>query len=267
MTDQPRHYDDELQEALDGRLDRAAQLEVDAHVSTCAPCRARLEALREGRASLARVRDEAVPPDLAASVLAAVRAEPIPVVGVDGRRRRKTAVPAWTWALATAAVFAIVAWMAWPRPDVPLTEAAAADYRAYRDGRLALDVQSANVAEVEAFFRRSGLGIETRVFDLAMMQFIVEGGRAHRLGARPSALFVYRGSDGRRLVCQMFRGRTDELPTPVARRVHDDIEFLVFDEGGVTLVFWQEGDVVCVLAGEGAAEDVIQLAFAKAVKV
>jgi hypothetical protein len=32
-------------------------------------------------------------------------------------------------------------------------------------------------------------------------------------------------------------------------------------------VFWQEGDVVCVLSSDAPSEAVIQLAFAKAVKV
>lgn len=33
------------------------------------------------------------------------------------------------------------------------------------------------------------------------------------------------------------------------------------------LVFWQEGDVICVLASDARPEDVIALAFAKAVRV
>ena len=37
--------------------------------------------------------------------------------------------------------------------------------------------------------------------------------------------------------------------------------------GALTLVLWQEGGVVCVLATDAESEAVIQLAYAKAVKV
>jgi hypothetical protein len=33
------------------------------------------------------------------------------------------------------------------------------------------------------------------------------------------------------------------------------------------MVFWQEGDVICVLTSDLGSEEVIQLAFAKAIKV
>jgi hypothetical protein len=65
----------------------------------------------------------------------------------------------------------------------------------------------------------------------------------------------------------MYRGRTAELPYTAERRVHDGIGFLVYRRDGVTLVFWQEGEVVCVLASDVAPEEVVALAFAKAMKV
>ncbi len=36
---------------------------------------------------------------------------------------------------------------------------------------------------------------------------------------------------------------------------------------GLTVVFWQEGAVTCVLTSDISPEEVVQLAFAKAVKV
>jgi hypothetical protein len=65
----------------------------------------------------------------------------------------------------------------------------------------------------------------------------------------------------------MYEGRTSALPAPAERRRQNDIDFLVYREGGLTFVFWQEGDVVCVLVADGDSESAIQLAFAKAVKV
>jgi hypothetical protein len=41
----------------------------------------------------------------------------------------------------------------------------------------------------------------------------------------------------------------------------------MYREGDVTVVFWQEGSVVCVLAANGDAGAAIKLAYAKAVRV
>lgn len=50
------------------------------------------------------------------------------------------------------------------------------------------------------------------------------------------------------------------------RREHDGIPFQIYEAGELTLVFWQEGEVVCVLVGDGPPEAVIALALAKAMK-
>jgi hypothetical protein len=100
-----------------------------------------------------------------------------------------------------------------------------------------------------------------------MMRYELLGGRVDSLGARPSALFAYRGERGDLIVCQMFKGRVEELPRAAETRVHNDITFHVYQRDGRTVVFWQEGEVVCVLVGEGVSEDVIALAYAKAMKV
>ena len=133
-------------------------------------------------------------------------------------------------------------------------------------GRLFEARVAADVGEVERYLERH-LDFETRVFDLAMMEYLAVGGRVHDAGGVPSALFVYRGPDGRILLCQMFRARLEELPGGGDRRVNDGIEFQIYERDGKTVVAWQEGEVVCVLVSDIPREQVIQLAFAKAVKV
>ncbi len=143
----------------------------------------------------------------------------------------------------------------------------ARDYAQYSAGRLELSLRSSDGAAVESLFVRGGIAFRTRVFDLGMMEYRLVGGRVHRLRGRPSALSVYRGPGGSDLVCQMFPGRLAELPRTADVREHDGIAFQVYRVEGVTLVFWQEGAVVCVLASDADSEAVIQLAYAKAVKV
>jgi hypothetical protein len=148
----------------------------------------------------------------------------------------------------------------------PLPAAVARDFAAYRDGTLRLTLQTSDRLAIERLFVAGGLGYATRVFDLGMMQYQLVGGRVHRRRGSPSALFVYRGPDGRDLVCQMYEGRLADLPRSDDVREHDGITFHVHRVATLTLVFWQEGTVVCVLASDADAEAVIQLAFAKAVK-
>jgi hypothetical protein len=128
-------------------------------------------------------------------------------------------------------------------------------------------VPTADPSTLEARLRAAGLSFAARVFDFGMMQYTLAGGGVHRFQGRPSALFAYRGADGRAVLCEMYEGQTSALPPPAERRRQNDIDFLVYREGELTIVFWQEGDVVCVLVADGDSESAIQLAFAKAVKV
>lgn len=64
----------------------------------------------------------------------------------------------------------------------------------------------------------------------------------------------------------MYEGLLAELPRTDDVREHNGITFQVYRAGALTLVFWQEGGVVCVLASDAESKTVIQLAYAKAVK-
>ena len=129
-------------------------------------------------------------------------------------------------------------------------------------------LQTGEVKTLERFFSTSGIAFNTRVFDLAMMNYRLVGGRAHQLLKRQSALFVYRGKANQLLLCQMYPGPVTELPTAGAiLRENKGIRFYIYRVNGLTIAFWQEGTVTCVLASDIAPEEVIQLAFAKAMKV
>jgi hypothetical protein len=64
----------------------------------------------------------------------------------------------------------------------------------------------------------------------------------------------------------MFEGEGSELPAGAERRVHDGIPFFIYTRSGRTEVFWPEGRLLCVLVSDMNAEEVVQLAFAKAAK-
>ena len=265
------HYGEELQDLLDGRLAEPRRSEVAAHLETCAPCRRELDALRWIRTEVPKQLGEAEPPpDLASRVRASLDAAD--AADAAGRRSFVSRVPRRAWiaaGLAAAAVLVVFA-----RSDRPsaLPALVAADFAAYESaaaqgGGGGLDIQSSDPKAVEAHFARNGIAFPTRVFDLGMMQYRLAGGRVHELDGRPSALFAYRGPEDTALVCQMYPGRVSELPATDDVRENNGITFHVFRSGNLTLVFWQEGDVVCVLTSSAPTETVVQLAFVKAVRV
>jgi anti-sigma factor RsiW len=265
MTDTLNHLGATLQDFLDGRLDDTRQVEVRAHLDGCPQCRGELEALRWVRdVALKQLPGEEVPPALADRVVAALDAvdgRPRPAASWTIRRRW------WKWATAGALLAALaVALLLVSRPRAGVVDAVARDFAKYSNGNLALDLRTTDGTAVESLYARGGIAFRTRVFDLGMMQYRLVGGRVHRLRGRPSALFAYRGPEGRDLVCQMYEGRLAELPRSDGVREHNGITFQVYRAGRLTLVFWQEGAVVCVLASDADSEAVIQLAYAKAAK-
>jgi Putative zinc-finger len=156
-----------------------------------------------------------------------------------------------------------------PKPSVTpaLLSQMALDYRNYKADKLPLMFKTEDVKEMERFFTQEGIPFKTRVFDLGMMNYRLLGGRTHKFATRKSAFFVYRGKGDAILVCQMYSGRTSDLPDGAVLRENKGIEFYVYRMKNLTLVFWQEGAVTCVLASDIDPEELAQLAFAKAVKV
>jgi anti-sigma factor RsiW len=270
MTMGNEHPTQALQELLDERHDGATRAKVERHVAECERCRRELEVLRWTQRTLRdAATGEPVPPTLEDVVMAALDAEdggagaPVSVVRPAWRL-----LPAWSLPLAAAVVLGTLGLtLLLPRPGADVPALQARDFAYFEAGRLTLELEVDDVATIERFFSERDLGFEARVLDLAMMAYEPVGGRVHRVEGEPSALFVYRGPDGQILVCQMFLGRVTDLPAGAERRSNNGIEFRIYERDGRTVVAWQEGLVVCVLVSDIPREDVIQLAFAKAMKV
>ncbi len=264
MTDD-HPFEEELQDLLDGRLAGAERAEIQAHVARCRRCREELAALERGRAAARGLPKLAQPADLAVRIARALDAEDRPSAPSPTRRRLPHRWPLVAAGLIAAA--ALVALLMVRRATADLPAAVARDFAGYRDARLALELRTGDPTTLERFFAARGIAFPTRVFDLAMMQYRLAGGRVHRLAGRPSALFAYTGPNAAPLICEMYAGSLAELPRAAEQRVHDGITFRVYRVSRMTLVFWQEGAVVCVLASEGNTDEVVQLAYAKAVRV
>jgi anti-sigma factor RsiW len=263
-----RHYGEELQDLLDGRLAEPQRAEIEAHVAACERCRRELDALRWVKTQMPReLRDAEAPAELASRVRAALDAAPPAakapaVAGYWGSPRiRRHALIAG--ALAAAALLVVFL----PGHEAePLTIAVIDDFRAYDEGRERLDFESADPKAVEAYFARNGIDFPTHVYDLGMMNYRLAGGSVKRLDGRASAMFAYRDADNVAVVCQMYEGNVRDLPATDDVRQHNGFTFHVYRSGNTTLVFWQEDGIVCVLASDAPMETVVRLAFAKAMR-
>ncbi len=259
MTPHPPGED--LQDLLDGRLVSARRAELEAHVADCAPCRETLATLSWARQAAAQVLVHEPPPELLKQVALALDREARPAPWAARSLRRV----GWVLGLGTAAAVAVLFFVRRRPADLP--GAVARTYVAYASATLRLDTATADGPALQAFFARHGIGFATRVFNLDMMGYHLVGGRTHVLGHRPSALFVYQDASGRAVLCHMYEGTLAQLPAGGESREHNGIAFRVYRSGALTLVFWQEGAVVCVLVSDAPTEEVLQLAYAKAVKL
>jgi anti-sigma factor RsiW len=258
----PQHPVELLDDLLDDRLGAAEAAEIRRHVAGCAECRRELEWLTAGRAAAraARLTDEA-PDGLRARVtLALDEVDRSAAASTVPRRSRRV-----LWAgLAAAAVLLLYVAGPWRQPAPDPVARARADYAAVRGGSVALEHRTSDAVDLERFFNEPARGPRVRVIDLGMMGWALEGGVRHRFGDQPSALYTYRSAGDPRLVCQMYPGRLADLPAADEVRRENGFEFRIYTRDGVTLVFWQEGDLVCVLAADLPAAEVVALAVAKA---
>jgi anti-sigma factor RsiW len=266
MTTPTTHPEELLDARLDGRLSEAESAELDRHLAECERCRRRLEALRAVRGMLREaLPDEAPPAGLEAAIAAALDQEDASAPATPRRR----AAPRWLLPLAAALVVGVGAVVLWlgrtpPAPPPGIVDDAFAAYAGLATGELPEAVRASGAGLVEARWKADGeIDFPARVFDLKAMGIDLAGGDASNLGGHPAARTVYAGG-GVRYVCWMLVGSLAELTPQAEVRRHGDFEFRIYRRGTTTLVFWQEGEVLCAFAGSGDPESVIALAFAKA---
>ena len=88
----------------------------------------------------------------------------------------------------------------------------------------------------------------------------LDGGARGELGGRPAATAIYRNAIGEFLVWQAVDGSTDELPPTSDVRDLDGRRFFVHYKATNTLVFWQEGPRLVVIAASQPGEHIVAVA-------
>lgn len=258
---EPMHPGEQLADLVDGRLSEAEAADVRAHLEQCAACRVVHGELRAAReAARALQGDVPMPADLLASLSRALDRE-----DASEHRVAPARVPIALRVLlqvAATIAFAVLFNAIGTRPrDLP-RELASIQVRV-GSPEFALEIASSDVQAIERYFAEAGAP-RVRVIDLSMMGIVNEGGVRYLNNNHPIALMAYRMPSGARLVCQMYEGLLADLPPPATTREQNGFRFQLYRRGTLTLVFWQEGELVCVLGAELPADEVMALAVAKA---
>ncbi len=255
------HPVDRLVDLVDDRLSDAEAADVRQHLAGCAECRRELEWMTAGRsaARLARQTDTA-PAEVRSRLTSALDTLDAAAAPGPARVSRRAM---WAGLAAAAALVLYVLAPRRPSTSDPV-DRARAQFVAVRGNAAALTARTSDAATLERYFNESGNGPRIRVIDLGMMGWTIEGGLVGRAGNVPVAVYAYRSSTGAVLVCQMYPGRLTDLPVADEVRLENGFEFHIYGRDGTTLVFWQEDELVCVLAADVPAAEVIALAVAKA---
>lgn len=258
----PGHPLERLADFVDDRLSGVEADDIRQHLAGCAACRVELQWMAAGRRAAQAARQaDAVPTDLRARLTSAL--DDIDAAATTPRPAPVSRRAVWT-GLAAAAVLVLYLVAPWRGGPADVVERARAEYLAVRGGAAALALRTGEAAALQRYFDEAADWPRIRVIDLGMMGWTLEGGARRRSGNVPVALYAYRSASGADLVCQMYPGRLAELPPPAAVRHENGFEFRTYTRDGVTLVFWQEGELVCVLAADLPAAEVLALAIAKA---
>lgn len=256
------HLDERLAELLDGRLPAEDAARAEAHLAGCSACALGFERARAAKRAVATLPVVPLPDGLAARIASALEQEERAggsgrVVRFPGRTLRPLLAAAALLVVGLAGAFVLF------RAPGEIS-AAAGDFERVAGGRLPLEARGLSAPQMETFFASRRLGFATRVFDLGMMGWTIGGGAVGKLDEGPSALWTYQDSKGRLIVCQMYAGLAGDVRRGADVRRQGGITFFVHRARGLTLVFWQEGDVACVLVSDIPREEVVTLAVAKA---
>ena len=171
---------------IDGELDAANALAIEAHVKACPGCAAELERLQAlGRLVRAPGMAHAAPAGLADRIEASIAESSRPAP----RMRLGRAAP-WGLSAALAASLALVMIAPGAHERGIEAEVAAGQARSLQANHL-LDVASSDPHTVQAWFGGK-LPFSTPVSDLERQGFTLAGGRLDYLHQRPVAAVVYR---------------------------------------------------------------------------
>jgi anti-sigma factor RsiW len=248
MTGKPIGEDD-LQAAIDGRLDEPRQRLVEAYLAAHPELAARVAEHREHRQALrARLQakyDEPVPPRLrVAGILAARRS-------AWRRRLGRAAAAALLVLIGGAAGWTLRGATEVAAVRSPLTQEAIVAYRTYVvEARHPVEVDAGQEAHLVQWLSRR-IGRPLKAPDLAAYGYKLMGGRLLPADVAPAAQLMYQNDRGERLTVYL-RADPD----------HRGTSFRFAEEGGVAAFYWVDDGFGYAVSGPANRQALVRVAEA-----
>jgi anti-sigma factor RsiW len=248
MTGKPIGEDD-LQAAIDGRLDEPRQRLVESYLAAHPDLAARIAEYREHRQALrARLQakyDEPVPPRLrVAGILAARRS-------AWRRRVGQAAAAALLMLIGGAAGWALRGATEIAAVRSPLTQEAIVAYRTYVvEARHPVEVDAGQEAHLVQWLSRR-LGRPLKAPDLASYGYQLMGGRLLPADAGPAAQLMYQNDHGERLTVYL-RADSQQQGT----------SFRFAEEAGVAAFYWVDNGFGYAVSGPADRKALLRVAEA-----
>lgn len=189
------------------------------------------------------------------------------VVEAPSSEERALARPGPFVVLAAIALLAIAGLVISLLRDPGLPAHVSEAYMRVAGGLVAPSIAAPDAAALSTALARTAPGA-VRVPALDGSGWRLEGGTgAETLGGRPAATAIYRNAIGEYLVWHAVDGSVDELPPTSDVRDAGGRRYFVHYKATNTLVFWQEGPRLAVIAASLPAEHVVAVARAATASV
>ena len=253
------HFRKHIPELLEGRLVRAAQLELDKHLSRCQDCRDEFEILRWIRQSCVghlevKYAGYSSEKTKVTHVSRTITSSDRPSMSL-GERSLRLSLSCLGLLLSLWVVG--LGYDHWKSPE--LTAEVAHDFRNLKEAKLKLEFHTSSPQILIQLFRDAGIPFRIRISDLSSHWYPLMGGRIHQLANCKSTLCVYRSDANKILLCQMYWGKIEELGRGWVVLEEGGISFRIYHLGSLTMACWRDGEVICLLASEISAEELIRL--------
>lgn len=252
-----------LQDYLDNRLDEASRKKVESRLADSPEWADELEYLKVSRevsrSGLDKIR---MPEGLKTQIQAAVSEE----LAKSPRRSRLAGkrIPFRFQILAAAAtlILALGLYFSAPAPAAGPAGIVADIFQGYEAGTRSMQFTPTSSKCIEDHLAGMGMTWNQNMIELEGHRFT--GGCITQTEDCDYATFAYRNDQNKLVTCQMFPGKLGKLPGHYEHRIQRGKNFMVARTDGLTMTFWQDGDMICVLSAEGDREAAIQLAVSKA---
>ncbi|MBN2493405.1 MAG: zf-HC2 domain-containing protein [Deltaproteobacteria bacterium] len=235
-----------LQVYLDGEFDEDDRRDVEAHLATCAACRARAEYERRFREAIrARIPKPAAPEAFRARLVQAMR----------GHRDRSSFPRRLVWSsVPAAAVLALVVTFTWTVTSgfSPMVDEAISRHST----ETPVEVNTASSDEVEGWFRAK-VDFNVALPRFSSRRLSLVGARLSHMAERQAALVRYR-QGLRRYSLLVTADRGEAMEGQRCQRVEQH-ELCLTERRGYSVVFWRSRGLVYSMVGDTGASDLLEV--------